>query len=204
MTTNAAAPKQGLFFQIGEGDEAIIVSRVIIDGCPEIDFYDADGEHIGVFDDDARYGKLFFNDLPTPAQERKMEDCVSVAANIFGESAYKAKWVFQTDEPVTRLTEDHPVVQTLLIAANREEVPQGGIMETNITKLLDFTGAARGDKAQATEVTLKYADKEIKVALTYAEVGFLMRGLYEAAEAAEAEVAARAASKWDDEELHSI
>jgi hypothetical protein len=101
----------GEFFQIGEGDGAIFVSRLIIDGYPEIDFYDADGDHIGVWEDGSRNGKLFFDDLPTPNQERKMQDCVSVAAAIFEESA--SKRAFQTDERVTLLTEDHPIVQTL-------------------------------------------------------------------------------------------
>jgi hypothetical protein len=54
--------------------------------------------------------------------------------------------------------------------------------ETNIEKLLFFTGDVRSAKAQATEVALKSADKEIKVVLTYAEVGLLMHGLYAAAE----------------------
>ena len=53
--------------------------------------------------------------------------------------------------------------------------------ETNIEKLLFFTGSIRGAKAQETEVTLRFSTEEIKVVLTYAEVGFLMRGLYEAA-----------------------
>jgi hypothetical protein len=48
---------------------------------------------------------------------------------------------------------------------------------TNIMKLLDFTGTVRSAKAQATEVVLKFADKEIKVVLTFAEVVLLMQGL---------------------------
>jgi hypothetical protein len=54
--------------------------------------------------------------------------------------------------------------------------------ETNIEKLLFFTGTVRTHKSQATEVALRFADKEIKVVLTYAEIGFLMKGLYAAAQ----------------------
>jgi hypothetical protein len=60
--------------------------------------------------------------------------------------------------------------------------------ETNIVKLLCFTGSALSDKPQTIEVTMAYAGKNIKVILAHPEVVLLVEALATVARA-EAEAA---------------